>query len=162
MPHINTKDGQFDFTVSGYLVHKNKTLLIKHKYLPIWTPPAGHIELDQTPVDALYTEIKEEAGIHSSNLEIVQTAPYSSNFKRGEATELPLPFDMEYHTITSTHQHINLAYIVKSSTDHVEPEPGESNTFKWFSADELRDFKDTNDSIISSALYALEYTKTND
>lgn len=31
MPHIHTGDGQFDFTVSGYLVHKNKTLLITHR-----------------------------------------------------------------------------------------------------------------------------------
>ena len=45
MAHIHTESGQFDYTVSGYLVHNNKTLLIKHKYLPIWTSPAGHIEV---------------------------------------------------------------------------------------------------------------------
>lgn len=157
MPHIHTAAGQYDFTVAGYLVHNNKTLLIKHKYLPVWTPPAGHIEPHQTPIEALFMEIKEEAGIDASHLELIETARYSPNFPRGESTRLPLPFDLEHHAITDTHRHINMAYIVRSDTDNVEPEAGESNTFKWFTVDELRMFTDTNDSIRNSALYALEY-----
>ena len=158
MPHIHTAKGQYDFTVAGYLVHKNKTLLIKHKYLPIWTPPAGHVELHQTPIEALLMEIQEEAGIDATHLTIVDTQTHSKAFKRGEATALPLPFDLEHHAINEDHRHINMAYIVESDTNDVQPGPGESNTFKWFSAGELREFKDTNDSILSSALYALEYT----
>ncbi len=157
MPHIHTGEGQFDFTVAGYLVHKNKTLLIKHKYLPIWTPPAGHIELNQTPIDALFTEIREETGIDASHLKLIETQSHTKDFKRGQATALPLPFDLEYHPIIDGHQHVNLAYIVKTDTDNVEPGSGESNTFRWFTAKELHSFKDTNDSILSSALYALEY-----
>lgn len=157
MPHIHTKGGQYDFTVAGYLVYNNTTLLIKHKYLPIWTPPSGHIELNQTPIEALLMEIKEESGIDASQLEIVETAPQTKNFKRGEAVALPLPFDLEHHAISDTHRHINLAYIVKTKTNDVQPGPGESNTFKWFTADELKSFSETNDSILSSALYALEY-----
>lgn len=159
MPHIHTESGQFDYTVAGYLVHRDKTLLIKHKYLPIWTAPAGHVEVDQTPIDALFTEIGEETGIDPSHLTVIETQPCSKDFKRGEATRLPLPFDLEYHSITDTHRHINLSYIVKTDTDDVRPGPGESNTFKWFSAEELRSFRDTNDSILSSALFALEFTK---
>lgn len=159
MPHIHTEEGQFDFTVSGYLVHGDKTLLIKHKYLPIWTPPAGHVELDQTPIDALYAEISEEAGITKSHLKLIETTSYPANRKRGDATELPLPFDMEYHTITDEHRHINMAYILTSDTNNVEPGPGESNTFKWFTDKELQKFDETNASIISSARYALHYVQ---
>lgn len=157
MPHIHTAEGQYDLTVTGLLVHKNKTLLIKHKTLPLWLPPGGHIEPDQTPIEALFIEIEEEAGIDASLLKLVETQPYAPSFRRGASQALPLPFDMEHHAITDKHRHINMAYIIKSDTDHVEPGAGESNTFKWFTADELRDFKDTNDSIRSSALYALEY-----
>lgn len=159
MPHIHTGEGQFDFTVSGYLVYNNTTLLIKHKYLPIWTPPAGHIELDQTPIDALYAEISEEAGIDRSHLKLIETTPYPTSRKRGAATELALPLDMEYHDIQDGHRHINMAYILTSDTNNVEPGPGESNTFKWFTADELKNFDETNASIISSALYALHYVQ---
>lgn len=158
MPHIHTGNGEFDYTVAGYIIHDNKTLLIKHKYLPIWTAPAGHIEITQSPLDALYTEIHEEAGIPRESLTLIETQPRPLSFRRNpEATELPLPFDFEYHPIIDGHRHINLSYILTSSTNHVEPGPGESHTFKWFSADELHNFDDTNDSVKSAALYAIEY-----
>lgn len=160
MPHIHTGDGEFDFTVAGYLVHDDKTLLIKHKYLPIWTAPAGHIEVNQSPIDALYMEIHEEAGISREHLTLIETQPRPATFVRNpEATELPLPFDLEYHPILDGHRHINLSYLVLSDTNHVEPGPGESNTFKWFSLDELRGFTDTNDSVKSAAIYAIEYVR---
>lgn len=157
MPHIHTNVGEFDLTVAGYLVHDDSTLLIKHKKLPIWTPPSGHVELNQSPIDALYMEIKEEAGIDESQLELIETHPRPKSFvASGTAVSMPLPFDLEHHPVDDTHRHINLSYALKSSTSHVEPGPGESNTFKWFTVDELRAFSDTNSSIISSAIYAIE------
>lgn len=160
MPHIHTGDGEFDFTVAGYLVHDDKTLLIKHKYLPIWTAPAGHIEINQSPIDALYAEIKEEAGITTDHLTLIETHSRPASFIRNpEATELPLPFDLEYHPIIDGHRHINLSYVLLSDTNNVEPGPGESNTFKWFTLDELRVFADTNDSVKSAATYAIEVAR---
>jgi hypothetical protein len=67
-----------------------------------------------------------------------------------------LPFDLEHHPVDAAHRHINLSYALRSNTNHVEPGPGESNTFKWFTVDELRTFSETNDSIISSAIFAIE------
>jgi len=157
MPHIHTKDGEYDLTVCGYLVHDDKTLLIKHKKLPIWTPPSGHVELDQSPIEALYMEIREEAGIHESDLELIETHHRPENFTPSEdAVSMPLPFDLEHHPVSDGHRHINLSYALKSCTNNVEPGPGESNTFKWFTVDELRAFGDTNSSIISSAIFAIE------
>lgn len=161
MPHIHTGEGQIDFTVSGYIVHDDKALLIKHKYLPLWTPPAGHIELHQTPVEALFMEIHEEAGIEASQLTLVETHARPIPNERIEAVSLPLPFDIDMHHITDEHRHINFAYVLKSSTPHVEPGPGESHTFKWFTIDELRAFTETRDSIINSAIYAIETVRGN-
>lgn len=162
MPHIHTGTGELDFTVCGYVVHDDKTLLIKHKYLPIWTPPSGHIEIDQTPIEALYNEIHEEAGIAPESLELIPTQTYNKSFVRSiSAEELPLPFDFEVHPVIDGHRHINVSYVLKSNTNHVEPGEGESNTFKWFTVDELRAFKDTNKSIISSAIFAIEHVREN-
>ena len=158
MPHIHTGDGEFDFTVSGYIVHDNKTLLIKHKYLPIWTSPSGHVEPNQTPIDALYAEISEETGIDRNHLRLLDTTPYPADrLVDPGSTKLPLPFDIEDHAITGAHRHVCFSYVLACDTNHVEPGPGESNTFKWFTADELRAFTDTNDSVRSAALYAIEF-----
>ena len=157
MPHIHTGDGEFDFVVAGYIVHDDKTLLIKHKYLPLWTSPSGHVETNQTPIDALYAEINEEAGISQEHLRLLDTAPYPADrLVDPGSTKLPLPFDIDVHAITDAHSHICFSYALISDTNHVEPGPGESNTFKWFTVDELHAFTDTNDSVKSAAIYAIE------
>ena len=156
MPHIHTRDGEFDFTVAGFIVHDNTTLLIKHKYLPLWTPPAGHIELNQTPLDALYAEIREESGISQEHLTLIETEHRNITDRPEENVALPLPFDFEIHPIQDGHRHINMSYVLASDTNNVEPGPGESNTFKWFTIDELRAFSQTNSNIIASAIFAIQ------
>lgn len=156
MPHIHTNDGEFDFTVAGFIVYRDTTLLIKHKYLPLWTPPAGHIELNQTPLDALYAEIREEAGIDEEHLTLIETEPRNVTERPAENQALPLPFDFEIHPIQDGHRHINMSYVLESDTNNVEPGPGESNTFKWFTIDELRDFDQTNSNIVASAIFAIQ------
>lgn len=160
MPHIHTVAGQYDLTVAGYIVHNDKTLLIKHKKLPLWTSPSGHVELHQTPIEALYMEIAEEAGITKEHLTLVDTHPYPASRTRGATNiGLPLPFDVETHPVSDTHLHLNLSYVLISDTNHVEPGPGESNTFKWLTVDELRQFEDTNDSIKTAAIFAIEQAR---
>lgn len=162
MAHLHTQPGQYDYTVCGYLIHDNKTLLIKHKYLPIWTAPAGHVELNETPIEALFKEIHEEAGINQADLELMETTRDTREMERGnENYYLPLPFDMEYNHIDADHSHINMAYILKSATNHVEPKVGESNTFKWFTIEELEKFGETRPAIINQAIYAINYVGKN-
>ena len=160
MTHIHTQKGEFDFTITGYLVHNDKVLLIKHKKLPFWTGPGSHVELNESPIDALYKEISEESGIDASHLTLIETHSETNNFARGEeSTRLPVPFDMEYHYINDDHRHINMIYLLASDTDDVRPDDGESQTFKWFSVDELRSFTDARPQIIECATYALSYIK---
>ncbi|MFI5212482.1 MAG: NUDIX domain-containing protein [Candidatus Saccharimonadales bacterium] len=160
MAHIHTQSGQFDYTVAGYLVHDNKTLLIKHKYLPIWTAPAGHIELDESPIETLYKEILEESGIDQSHLTLIETHAETRDWRRGDqATYVPVPFDMEYHDIIDGHRHINMNYILTCDTDIVQPGEGESPTYQWFTIDELEAFTETRPSIVQSAIYAIKYIR---
>lgn len=165
MPHIHDKDGQYDFTVSGYVVHDDKTLLIRHKKLPIWGPPSGHIELHQNPIHALYMEISEEAGIPEENLKLIETHTESNDFRRntsvGKASvRIPVPFDIDEHTYGDLpHNHVDFGYILTSTTDEVKPEDGESQEYKWFTDEELANFTETNTTIIDRCRYAIAYVK---
>ena len=159
MAHIHTESGQLDYTVAGYIVHDNKTLLIKHKYLPIWTAPAGHVEINETPIEALFKEVREESGIDDTHLTLVETHAHTAILDRGEATYIPLPFDLEVHSITDQHRHINSSYVLISDTDDVRPGDDESQTFRWFSVEDLQNFTETPARIIQAAIYAINYVK---
>lgn len=167
MPHIHAEDGQYDYTASGYIVHNDKVLLVRHKKLPIWTPPSGHIELYQTPIDGLYTEIQEEAGISKDQLTLIETHTETKKFKRETSTGqqsyyIPIPFDIDEHQYGDMpHKHIDFGYILTSATDIVTPEVGESQEYRWFSNEELARFTETTQTIIDRCHYALLYVKEN-
>ena len=156
MGHIHSNE-QYDFTVSGILVHDNKTLLLKHKFLPIWTPPAGHIELHETPQEALYREVEEEAGIARSNLTFINTNQGMATFNRESSVADFVPFDIESRPIGGDgHRHIDMAYILVSTTGEVNPAAGESQELRWFSLEDLDTFTEAPVSIIKRAKFAIE------
>lgn len=157
MPHIHEK---YDYTVSAVVVHNQKALLIKHKYLPLWTPPAGHVELDQTPIEALYAELIEEAGI--SREDVTVHAPYKDNLvfqSESNNYSLPVPFDINVHEINEGHSHIDSAYIVESKTDRVKPQESnnESKIWKWMTLEEVKNFAEISPNIRDRAIYAINY-----
>ena len=56
MGHIHS-DSEYDYTASGLIVHDSKVLLLLHHKMQLWLPPAGHIELNEHPIEALYREM---------------------------------------------------------------------------------------------------------
>ncbi len=133
MPHIHDK---YDFTVSAFILHPNeaKLLLINHRKLNIWLQPGGHVELDQDPLQGLDHELLEETGLELSKCQIIEPAKQPK--VRGQKT-LPLPFHFNVHDFNKKHKHIDLEYVIKSYTDKIKPEEGESQEFGWFNVDEI-------------------------
>lgn len=158
MGHIHS-DSQYDYTASGVIVHKNKVLMLLHHKLNLWLPPAGHIELDETPLEGLFREVEEESGLKPDNLTLV--TPYTDNLSLERDPDLnvtqPVPFDIDMHAIgTDGHRHIDFAYILISDTDHFTPEEGGSTTMQWFTLDEINNLSPCRTITKSRAAYALK------
>lgn len=166
MSHIHTNTGECDFTVTGFVVHNEKLLLIKHKKMHSLLPPGGHIEVNQSPIEALYTEILEEAGITKHDLELI-TSYHNANLnfiQETDSSSLAVPFDINIHDITtgSSHRHIDLAYILLSRTNSVKPETGESQEYGWYSKPNIQNL---NDEVIykntrNRALWVLDFLQS--
>lgn len=75
-------------TASGYLIHDDKILLIKHKKLKAWLPPGGHIEEGELPHEAAEREFWEETGIK------VKAVGYISD------DFMPVPFKSGLHWVS--------------------------------------------------------------
>lgn len=161
MGHIHT-DSQYDYTASGVIVHENKVLLLLHHTISLWLHPAGHIELDETPLQGLFREVQEETGLKQEDLTLV--LPFTDNLQlaRGKdrnSTE-PLPFDIDIHPVgDSGHKHIDFGYILVSETPDFVLEKDGATDMRWFSAEELSQLTPTVESVKSRSLYALERVK---
>jgi 8-oxo-dGTP pyrophosphatase MutT (NUDIX family) len=135
MSHIHEK---YDFVISAYIVHVEKVLLINHKKLKKWLPVGGHIELNEDPQEALFREIREEAGISADNLELISDKP---NIISAETKFLFPPTYLDVHEITEKHKHIGLVYFLRSITDVIKLAENEHEDIRWFTEAEIDNSK---------------------
>lgn len=146
------------FTVTAYLVTKIngqvKVLLHKHKKIGIWVGVGGHIEKDESPLEALRREVKEE-----TNLDFTLPGYDKKIFKTKEVSHLPPPFIFQEEIIpqfknTPAHQHLDFIYFGKVY-DIKKIKIRED--FGWFSEEELKSLDLLRD-VSHSAKKALEIT----
>ena len=157
MPHINKL---YDYTVSAFIVCDNKILLVHHKALKTWLPIGGHIELDETPDEALYREIYEECGLRSEDLCFIDTRSFkpqnSQTYKQGLQ-----PVQVETHVIHGVHSHISLDYVAESDTDTVSLAPSEHHGIGWYTLQQLKKLTPAPpENVILTADYAMRLVKS--
>tara|TARA_B110000438_G_scaffold293596_1_gene333723 strand:- start:1415 stop:1888 length:474 start_codon:yes stop_codon:yes gene_type:complete len=95
------------FTSTIFVVYKNKIALHWHKKVEEWLPAGGHIDSNETPVDAGLREVKEEMGIE---VQIFSKSNYSfdlvQNIPVPEAILIESVFDIK----VGNHEHIDFVY----------------------------------------------------
>ena len=134
MPHIHNEPGQIDATVTAYVCRKRhdelEIMLHMHKKLGILLPVGGHIELDETPWQAVAHELEEESGYELSQLRLLQP---KLRLKWLDGAVLhPQPLLLNTHAITNEHCHSDITYAF-----FTEDEPrkhlseGESHDIRW-------------------------------
>lgn len=128
MAHLHEK---IDFTVTAFIVHQNKVLLILHKKLGLWLPVGGHIELDEDPEEALLREVKEECGL---DVKIFGSKP---EIMTDRTKFLYTPAFLDIHKISDSHQHIGLQYFCTTESDEFTINHDELDDARWFSLDEI-------------------------
>lgn len=98
------------FTASVYILDGKRILLIFHPKLKKWLPPGGHIEPNESPVEAARREVKEEVGL---DIEIIPDEHVWVN--HWNAKSFPRPFLCLAEEIPATekeeaHEHLDLIY----------------------------------------------------
>jgi len=124
---------QRHFTVTGFLVDADRTLLHWHKKLRIWLPPGGHIDADEDPVHAVIREVLEETGITAEVVPHVPPLPFSN------VAQIPPPLVIICADVDDgPHQHIDMSYALRP-VDGVPPQPPDGDHgFIWVTRDQLQ------------------------
>lgn len=142
MGHIHTKPGQYDVTVGAYVFRLDapepSIVLHMHKKLGAYMQFGGHIELDESPWDALLREIREESGYLPSQLAILQ--PQQSMLHIGEGVIHPTPVCLVTYPYggSTDHFHSDISYaLVVSGEPQERMSAEESADIRLFTRDEV-------------------------
>jgi 8-oxo-dGTP pyrophosphatase MutT (NUDIX family) len=122
------------------LIDDGKVLFLNHIKLGNWMPPGGHVDQNETPIDAVHREVREETGY---SINIIDT--YSGSAKTGyisdeiaEEMVRPMVILLEHVNYREgQHDHFDLVYL--ATVDKAKArEPAESSKdMRWFGKDEI-------------------------
>lgn len=142
MPHIHDQPGQHDHTASAYILRLDedepRLLLHLHKKLGVYLQFGGHVELDESPWQAVAHEIKEESGYELGQLQILQ--PKSRLKSISTATLHPQPVCHNTHDFDGRgwHYHTDLGYgFVTNEQPKHALQDGESSKMRAVTRKEL-------------------------
>ncbi len=165
MPHLHDKPGQHDHTISAYIIRTDfdepKVMFHLHKKLRKYIQFGGHIELNETPWQAIEHEIKEEAGYDLGQLMLLQPKQRITSLTGAKLH--PVPVYVNTHNFNETHFHTDSAYVFKTDQS---PAAGvsinESTDIILLSRQELIDLPviQTFESVREPALFALDVCLT--
>lgn len=141
MPHIHTEPGQHDMTVGAYIIRRRDDgewlcLVHMHRKIDMLMQVGGHIELDQTPWQAIAAELRDETGYDLDELTLLQWSPAP---KISRAIVHPQPFIMNTHKAGEGHYHSDscYAFVAKDEPARGSAE-GESDDLRWLTLEELQ------------------------
>lgn len=146
MAHIHTELGQHDHTVTACIVRLDgsepRVLLHMHKKLGRLLPIGGHIELNETPWQAMAHELLEESGYKLNSLKILQ--PKQRIESLHNAIIHPYPVVMNTHNITADHSHSDTTYaFVADGEPQVKIGDDESSDLRWLTRPELNQLNES-------------------
>jgi 8-oxo-dGTP diphosphatase len=131
MPHIHIAPGQHDHTASAFIlrIEQNvpKILLHKHKKRGVLTQVGGHIELNETPWQAVLHEIEEESGYIPEQLRVLQPSKRIRQLSGVDLHHAPL--------VTLTHEFSDGHFHSDTAWAFVTSEPPRQTVGKSESAD---------------------------
>lgn len=121
------------FTATAHIIYDNRALLHFHAKLKKYLPPGGHIEINETPVDAMMREVMEETGLE---VEIIEDENILASYDHAKSFARPylcLLENIPKYKDQNAHQHIDFIYITKplGNTEPFKP-------FNWYSLDQIK------------------------
>jgi len=122
-------------TATCFIIDSGKILFLMHKKLGKWMPPGGHVETDETPIEAICREVLEETGF---NIEIIDT--YRDDRIKDEVAEEAIrPMAIMVENVkyeTGMHIHFDLDYMAMlgKKADGIAAEQHE---IRWIGENEI-------------------------
>lgn len=122
------------FCTTTYIFNEkgDKCLLIRHKKLPFYLPPGGHIDENEDYFESSQREVAEELGFSKETLNY----PEYLHVNDGGCLQ---PWTIQKYTIiTNEHYHYDLLFCaIVSENASIAPAEGESKDVRWYKVEDI-------------------------
>ena len=142
MPHIHTNYGDHDHTASAYIFRLDgnapRVMLHVHKKLGVLMQFGGHVEINETPWQAILHEVVEETGYQPGQLRVLQ--PEDRLLSLTDADLHPVALLQSTHTFPPLpgHFHTDTAYVFTTEEYPASaPAEGEATNIVWLTEEEV-------------------------
>lgn len=140
MPHIHTNPGDHDHTASAFLFRidgdEPRVILHMHKKLGRLLQFGGHVEVQETPWQAVAHELTEESGYELTQCRLLQPKLRIKHLT--DVIQHPVPLAEYTHRFSKIHSHIDRGYVLVTTE---EPKhdiaPNESQDIRMLTRAEL-------------------------
>ena len=122
------------FTVTGFIVHGDKTLLLWHPLMQGWAPPGGHIESNEDPQEAVVREIREETGLDVCPMPAEQSLDV--DYPREVAAPVAVLVENSFEP-GERHEHVDFIYFCALLAEPPSL-PVDENHLTWVSEEQLQ------------------------
>lgn len=147
MPHIHCEPGQYDHTVSAFIIRLDNSepqmLLHMHKKVRKLTQPGGHIELNENVWEAIQHELVEETGYNLRQLKILQPTYRIKTLTKSVVHPQPICVNTHNYGMGLDHKHLDTNYcFVAYGEPEGKPGEGESDDLRWFTREQLKNLNE--------------------
>lgn len=139
-------------TATVYIVKDGKVLLHMHKKYKTWFPVGGHLLPNEFPHEAALREVREETGL---SVKLLRTEN-AEDFDSARVRRVPLPYLTYYEGIGHEEEFYDFIFIAVTDEENPHPMKGESDTFRWFTVEELQSDETLKPHIRNTAIHVLE------
>jgi dTDP-4-amino-4,6-dideoxygalactose transaminase/ADP-ribose pyrophosphatase YjhB (NUDIX family) len=133
---------QQHFCTTTYVFNEqgDKCLLIRHKKLPYYLPPGGHIDENEDYLASSQREVAEELGFSPEDLH------YPEYIHTWDGACLQPWAIQKYTIVPSEHFHYDLIFVAVIREDiAIRPGEGESQDVQWFAVDAIDELETTSE-----------------
>lgn len=150
------------FVATGFITNleHTKMLMVYHRKLGRWAAPGGHIEPNETPIDAMRREVEEETGIKIDRIYDNHWSGYPPECGK-EESQMAKPYVMLYESIPKTakapaHYHMDFIFLCEANERQtMTGQELEVSDLRWFTWQEILEI-DTFDSVKKFATKMLQ------
>jgi 8-oxo-dGTP pyrophosphatase MutT (NUDIX family) len=115
-----------------------------HKKLGVLLQPGGHVELTETPWQAVLHEITEETGFDLAQLHLLQPKVRIKTLRSAVLHPQPLVHNTHHFDPEGVHKHSDISYaFLADGVPSGVPDEGESLDQRWLSFDEIQQLSST-------------------